>query len=322
MPPREKLGDLYKTSEPYLKHEPAIDRIRDMLKGRNNMIWRTIKAAQQRSGAAGNLPSPSFIDKPTHINCDGLQILHHTIGMEAFRRDQDNREAAELREPLRHIASVRISVMQYGINQRAIDYVSEITAIDEGVAELAPDAEVPALTPFLFRPETAMSQLKVLAGDKKFENPDILMNMGVLFARDVHILHSVCLSMINGGMGEHVKSILETRAAEEFGDARALVILLQRNPELFKVLVTALLETGKTDEVVYWCRQGAFSKLMSTDASLVERYSAALRNQGRFDDARRLLETARDTHGLRTAGLSVEYSMAMSGDRDVMKKKL
>jgi hypothetical protein len=319
---KETLGDLQKLSEVYGVHEGAIVFIQEMLQDRNNQIRRAIEQSQARDRRITNLPTLSCIDNPAHINCDGLQILFPRVGMEAFRRDQNTREAAELREPLRHIASVRISVMQYETNRRAVNYVREIEEIDKDIAELAPDAEVPALTPFLFKPQTAISQLKKLAGMRKFENPHILMNFGVLYAGDSHILHAVCMSMLQNGMASSVLDVIKSRAIEVFpqiGDERALQPYFQTvGIDMFCAYIIALVESGQMKDAISWCRGALWADKVRKSEKLSEKYAAALRHQGLFDEAISFLKAARDVHNLRSSDLNTQYNMALSKNRNVL----
>jgi hypothetical protein len=319
--PREEIPDLPKRSASYEAHADQIDHIRHLFRGQNNLVWRTIEESNRRRGgrSAVNLPSPKAADKEEHINCQALQILFHTLGMEVFRRDRNEAEASDLRDPLRHIASVRLSLMQYETQRKVIPLVPVIRELDEQVPLLAPTAEVPSLTPYLFKPQTAISQLRVLAGSQKFKDPQLLMNLGSLYPDDHHVLHSVCLVLVGNGMGEEVSTVLENRAAQLFGDTRALGVFLAQHSDLFPVFITALVETGKTGEAERWCRQSVFSKLLVTDAKVAEKYVTALRHQGKFEEAMRFMEKLRDEHGMRTRELEIQYHMARTRDRSLLK---
>ena len=325
MKQHEEIADLAKDSEVYLAHEAAIDEIRNMLVGCNSLIWRTLQHAQERSGTLSQkVPSPKFIDdKSTHINCTGLQILAHRIGMEAFRQDRDDHEAAELRLPLQHIIAVRASILQFTRRKQPFNLVGTVQQIDESIGNLAPEAEVPALTPYMFKPQTTISQLKVLAQGKKFADADLLLNIHALFREDHHILHSVCMSLIENGMHEEVGNILLLRAKEVFpgfGPA-ALTPLFQENHDLFVVYMIALTESGKTEDVIKWCKRPHFAKLLTTNEKVAEKYVASLRHQGRFEEALMFLEELRDQHGLSTKALSAQYTLAQRKDTTILLRR-
>ncbi len=330
--PRESIPDLLKSSDAYREHLPSIDHVRHMIGSRRTLVRDAIAQVNRVRGRSTTwLPSPDAIDREAHINCEGLQILAHNMGMVVFDREQDDKELAGLREPLRYIAAVRLSLMQFEAmkatragagqyeSQKVVPHLAGVIAdLDDRVPAIAPTAPVPSLTPYLFKPQTAISQLRTLAGSQKFRDPEILMNMGSLYPNDHHILRSVCMGLLSNGMHAEVKTVLENRAEELFGTKLALGVFLKQNLELFSVFFISMVEGGQFADAEKWGNMVGFAQLRCTDKKIAEKYVTALRCQGKFDDAMRFMETLRDEYKMSTPNLHAQYGMARCKDRSIM----
>jgi hypothetical protein len=184
--------------------------------------------------------------------------------------------------------------------------------------------EVPSLTPYLFRPQTAIKQFKNIAGSEKFspKHTETLLTLGEMFAYDDHVLHSLCLSLVQSGQADGVEMLLRDRAAQAFPafGRTALTPFLQTRPDLFVMLIIALVESNKTKEALGWCDNSFFQKHLTTNEKVAEKYAAALRHQGAFKEAVEFIRTAQDKHGMKGKPLQLQYEMAIGRETSVLKK--
>lgn len=329
-PQREAIADLQKASPEYIAHAEVIANVLREAQQKRFIINRILAAGRTRAASAGrpttNLPSLDALDKPTHWNCQGTQILFHHVGMEAFNKQYGNEdEAAELWPLLHRVASIRLSVMQFEHYRKPVDFTRHIRELDEKLLDLAPDSvEVPSITPHLFKPQTAMSQLTRILGKDKFADPDITANMAELYGADEHVLHSACMGLIAAGAPEVVREALAHHATQKYPQMKqhALFALFQQSRDLFTVFIISLVDNGNTEEALKWCDRQSLKPFVYGSVKLAEKYAAALRNQGRFVRAMEFLQEVRDQHGLSDRALSTQYNMALQQNTNILPGKL
>lgn len=320
-------GDLVKGSPEYKAHAKEIERLLQSVTASRSLIQKALNQGGRRvegmpvdSGAIPpdrNLPRIDSVDRTAHINCMAAQKLHHNVSMEAFHRDNDHSEIADLRPLLERIASVRLSLLNFGFLGEASSYTETISDTDRLLREcLSEDTPVPSLVPHLFTPNSTISELKKKLGGDKFKDPGLMLNMGEMFVEDTHILHSVGMSLVTNGMPEHVQEVLQNRADrdKELAPLRqfALMGLLQQHPDLLIVHVIGLVESGQTAEALSWCNREFAKPLLQTNKNLALKYVAALRNQHQFQQAMNFLQEARDVPALEDRRFAVEYKMALA----------
>lgn len=320
-------GDLVKDSSEYMAHATEIERLLRSAKASRPLIQKALNQGGRRVEGMPihseemprdrNLPGIGSVDRDKHINCMAAQKLHHNVSMEAFHRDNDLSDIAELRPLLMRIASVRLSLLNFGILGKSSDYNEAISDTDRLLREsVSDDIPVPSLVPHLFTPNSAITELKRKLGDDKFKDPGLMLNMGEMFVEDKHILHSVGMSLVTNDMPEYVEEVLQKRADSdpELAPLRqhALMGLLQMNPDLFVVHAIGLVESGQTAEAIGWCNRGHFKPMLKTNKNLALKYAAALRNQKQFQQAMSFLEECRDIPELKDRRFAVEYKMALA----------
>lgn len=330
MQQRDSIPDLQKASPDYQAHAAVIGAVMNEARQKRFIIDRTLAAGRRRASACGrpaaNIPALDALDKPHHWNCHGTQILFHHVGMEAFNKQYgDNDEAADLWPLLHRVASTRLSIMQFSHYQKPVDLTRQVRELDEKLLELAPESvEVPSITPYLFKPQTAMSQLTKILGKSKFKDPDVTANMVELYTGDEHVLHSACMGLIAAGAPDVVVETLHMHAMKKYPQMKqhALLPLFQESADLFSVFVISLVDSGNTAEGIRWCERGNFKPLLYSSVKLAEKYAAALRNQGHFRRAMEFLQEARDDHGMNDRCLSIQYNMALHSKTEILPGKL
>jgi len=326
MPKRPtKYPDLLKSSKEYQAHRHEIDDLLARTGDLKGEIIRTLQNAEKRTvadrGSGKGYAHIDEIERPEHINCQGLQPLFHAVSLESFRRDNNEKEAAKLRPLLIGIASTRLSIMNFALNNHPIDYTDRIQQADERLKSLVgPEIDVPSLVPYYFKPNSTISALKKMVGDRKFENSELLMDLGELFASDPHILHSVCIALASNGIPEHIEPVLQARAEIEFPQFRhmALTPLFQTHADLFVAHIIGLVESEQTDKALSWCEKGLFKPLLTQNKELALKYVAALRHQGRFHQVKTFCEDNKDNPALEDRKFGQEVLMAIAECRDVM----
>src|SRR3989339_78408 len=206
----KEYGDLRKDSEEYRAHREAILVISAEAKQFADLVKEAIAQTERRIAGIPihssqlapdrNLPRMEAIDKEQHVNCYGLQFLFHSVGLESFRRENDNQRIADLRPLLERIASTRMSIANFALTKQPIDHTDTIKGIDARLKDLiGTEVEVPSLVPYYFTPQSTMTELGKKVGNRKFSDPDLLMDLGVLFASDGHVLHSICMALATNG---------------------------------------------------------------------------------------------------------------------------
>ena len=325
---RESIPDLSKDSPEYRAHVVVIQDLFRIAREKLSTLQRVLGHTKNRllkRESHGSLPPLASIDRETHINCAGLQILFHHIAVECFRREYDDCTEADLRPFIQRIASTRLSVANFAATKQVFDNTKVIEKLDRDIADAAGlEVEVPSITPYLFNSQTANSQLKKILGSSKFKNSEVLLGVGELFSNDHHVLHSVCMSLIQDGMYDHVKMVLEDRAKQLYPDfgACAIIPLFQADSDLFTVYVISLVEGGKTNDALNLCDRALFKDRIFTSAKLAEKYATALRHQRRFEEARKFLRCVQDEHGLQSKELSMQYNMALSDNPSILVKPI
>lgn len=326
---REMIPDLPKASPEYKAHAHAIAVLFGEARQHQALIRKALEAGQRRAmqerREIPKLPSLHALDRPEHLNCHGIQILFHHVGMEAFNREYgDNDDVAELWPLLHRIAATRLSVMQFAQAQKPLELVSKVRELDEKVLERAgDDVQVPSITPHLFKPQTAMSQLRKMLGKERFKDLDITLNMTELFPNDDHVLHSACMGLIADGSYDVVIDVLKTTAEQRNPEFKqhALLPFFIKAPDLFSAFIIAQVDSGKTAEAVSWCKRQNFREMVRKHEKLAEKFAAALRNQGKFEEAMLFLQEVRDA-GLDSRALATQHVMAQRRDTSILPRKL
>jgi len=265
------------------------------------------------------------IDKEQHVNCYGLQFLFHSVGLESYRRENDGQRIADLRPLLERIASTRISIMNFSLTKQPIDYTETIGGIDARLKDLiGTEVEVPSLVPYYFTPNSTMKGLREKVGNRKFSDPDLLMDLGTLFASDSHVLHSICMALATNGMPKDIELVLKSRAEVEFPQFRqhALTPLLQNHPDLFVAHIIGLVESEQTEKALQWCQKQHFKGLLTQRPELALKYVAALRHQGRFREAMDFCRENENNAALQDRKFKQEFRMALVQCRGVFPMSL
>jgi hypothetical protein len=211
--------------------------------------------------------------------------------------------------------------MNFGLNKRPMEYTETIRGIDARLkAMTSPDVEVPSLVPYYFTPQSALTAMKRIAGARKFEDPELLMDLGVLFAADAHVLHSICIALAANGMPGEIEAVLQSRAEQEYPQYRqhALMPLFQMQPDLLAAHVLGLVEGGQTAKALQWCEKPQFREQLMKNPELALKYVAALRNQGRFQAAMDFCIAQKTNPYLQDRKFGQEFVMARAGCRDVL----
>jgi len=164
-----------------------------------------------------------------------------------------------------------------------------------------------------------MTELGKKVGNRKFSDPDLLMDLGVLFASDGHVLHSICMALATNGMPKDIELVLMSRAEVEFPQFRqhALTPLLQSHPDLFVAHIIGLVESGQTEKALQWCQKQHFKELLIQRPELALKYVAALRHQGRLREAMDFCITNKNNPALQDRKFGQEFKMASVGYRGV-----
>lgn len=324
----EAIPDLKKDSPEFRAHGVDFNEINIEARRLHALLCQVLGSTKDRIERAGNgankgkLPPLEAINKDTHINCYGAHILFHHIGMEAYRKEFDGKGPADLRPLLRHVASVRLSLLQYPLTKSRSDFRPEIEAFDNSIAAAAgADVEVPSLTPFLFKPHTAINQFKKVVNGNKFKDPELLLQLGELFVTDNHVLHSLSMSLVQEGNFEAVEMLLLDRANQlypQFGNGKiALNTFLQNNVDLFAVFVMSLVEGGRPADAVRWCEKAPYNTYLLKNEKLAEKYAAALRGTESYEEAMRFVEKA-EAAGMKSKALKVQYDLARDRNPSVL----
>jgi hypothetical protein len=132
------------------------------------------------------------------------------------------------------------------------------------------------------------------------------------------------MALATNGMPEHIEPVLLVRAEAEFPrfGKHALTPLLQMNPDLFVAHTIGLVESGQTARALTWCEKEHFRGLLTQRAELALKYIAALRHQGRFQEAMEFCSANKSNPALQDRRFGQEFKMASVQCPDIMPMTL
>lgn len=314
---KQALADFPKTDAAFAAHKTQIDEIQLELHFNREEIQDALdliedekaqhgQASRTRSSRKTNMLGSIFQEK--HIYCELAQRVYHTIARMMYDRGM---MSTPVRKIVLKAISTRLSILNFPVEKKPMDHRETIRRLDHACGE----AGVTSLTPYLFTPNSTLTEFKQLLAGERFSAVDILATLGQLFT-DTHVLHSLCMCMASSGMPEEIPVFLQNEAKRR---NVPLQQFLSQEKDLVQVYLVGLVEGGKSEVAVEFAV--TVMPLIYASEGAAEKYAAALRVTGQFDAAITFLEEAKK-RGLKSNALGVQFMMARQKDRNVLPQKL